>query len=166
MGIRKRTSSQRLSLTEKSIPEWCAAEFLKTSLLLQTQQFSKCLIQKQRHSGKGPSLFQAQHSGTQLPPRSTTSVSSLFQKCHTYKIQKSKELWHYSDKKQSCECIHRGTELNTDSPADHLGKSTECGGGIQNGWEVWTCSSWNRAKYWPACWSGTSTACVDGIQCG
>lgn len=69
-----------------------AQQFLKTSLLLQTQQFSKCLIQKQRHSGKGPSPFQAQHSGTQLPPRSTTSVSSLFQKCHTYKIQKSKEL--------------------------------------------------------------------------
>ena len=102
--------------------------------------------------------------------------------------------------KHSSECIHCGTELNIDSPVDHLGKSTECVGGIQNGWEVWTCSSWNRAKYWPvvddpgtntehadriqnhqelwtrlswnrdkywlACWSGTSTVCVDGIQCG
>ena len=37
----------KTSLTGKSIPEWCTAESLKTPLLLRTQQFSKCLIQKQ-----------------------------------------------------------------------------------------------------------------------
>ena len=67
--------------------------------------------------------------------------------------------------KQSCKCIHCGTELNTDSPVDHLGKSTECVAGIQNGWEVWTCSSWNRAKYWPVVDDpGTNAEHADRIQ--
>ena len=122
----------KTSLTGKSIPEWCTAEFLKNASPFTDTTILKVPYTKTVVLEKVLLLFRASKvalgSLQELPHWSLHSfknaIPSRSRRARSCDITRTKH---------SSECIHCGTELNTDSPVDHLGKSTECVGGIQNG---------------------------------